>query len=468
MAEESYEATKIEKDKGDQEQSDVDTLIAGALKELEATPKEEKLEKVLKATPISIPTPPPKPMPAPTPQKAETPAQEERRAEEASYEESLKKFQEGALVKGKIARLDPSGALVDIGYKSDGLLSAEEIPKDAKVGDQIDVVIEKLESKEGYMVLSHLRAEQELKWKTAYEAYRNKTLLEVQVKSAVMGGLVVDWGGMRSFIPASQVAKSPEQTLESFVGQAIPAKVIEVNRRQGKVVLSHRLGSYEAERQQASKIIDEIESGQVRKGRVTNLKSFGAFVDLGGIEGLIPLSELSWKRVKHPSEVLKSGSEIEVFVLSVDRVNKKISLGLKELQPDPWAAAIEKYKVGQVVKGKVLRLAKFGAFVEIEEGLEGLVHISELSLSKVQKPEDVVKSGDILDLKILRIIPEEQKIGLSRKEVLLDQERAQAEIRRQEESKVTIGEMIAEKERAQAEHDAEFTIEEIQEEAPPE
>jgi len=454
MAEEAFEATKIDKSKGASEQTEVDALIAGALAELEVAPREEKIEKVLKATPISAPPPPPKPAPKEAQPKA--PAPEEIKPEEPGYEATFRQLEEGALVKGKIVRVDPSGALVDIGYKADGLLAANEIPEGVKLGDTIEVVIEKLETKEGYVLLSRERAEEELKWKTAFNAYNNKTVLEAQVKSAVKGGLVADCEGIRGFIPASQVSKTPEQPLEEFVGKTLPVKIIEVNRRYGKIVLSHKLGSIATERAQSSKIIEELETGQVRKGRVTNLKSFGAFVDLGGIEGLIHLTELSWKRVKHPSEVLKTGQEIEVFILGVDKVNKKVSLGLKELQADPWAAAAEKYKVGQKVQGKVLRLAKFGAFVEIEEGLEGLAHISELSTSRVARPEDVVKPGDILVFKIIKIIPEEQKIGLSLKEIQLDKEKEASAEQKKEEAKVTIGEMIAEKERAKREAEEEI------------
>jgi ribosomal protein S1 len=276
------------------------------------------------------------------------------------------------------------------------------------------------------------------------------------VTSAVKGGLVADFHGIRGFIPASQVEKKPEQELTDFVGQVLPIKVIEVNRRQSKIVFSHRRGSLEADKSKAHKLFDELEVGQVRKGVVSSLKSFGAFVDLGGVEGLVHLTELSWKRVQHPSEVLKAGQEIEVFVLGVDQVNHKVALGLKELQPDPWAGAAEKYRVGQIVKAKVLRLVKFGAFLEIEEGLEGLCHISELSTQKVNDPADVVKPGDIVEVKILRVLPEEQKIGLSIREVQLSKEKAEAEEKRREETKVTIAEALQEKERARAEKEAEI------------
>jgi len=479
MSEEGLESTKIEKPKGIEGQSEVDALIAGALAELGNEPKKEvPKEKVLSATPITI-TPSPRPSPThPTgnvPQVA-APSQvkplvqkETPMTEEESIEASIRKFHEGALIKGKIAQVDQSGILVDIGYKSDGFLPSDEIPEGAKIGDEIDATIEKLENKEGYVLLSRRKAEQELRWKRSYDAMKDKEMVSAQVKNAVKGGLVVEFEGIRGFIPASQVSKSPEQKLEDFVGQAIPAKVIEVNRRQGKVVLSHRLGAIESDRKEAEKVIDHIESGQVMKGKVTNLKNFGAFVDIGGIEGLVHLSELSWKRVRHPSELLKVGQEVEVLVLGVDKVSKKVSLGLKELQPDPWAQAVEKYRPGQIVKAKVLRLAKFGAFVEIEEGLEGLVHISELSKNKIQTPDEAVKPGEVLDFKILRIVPEEQRIGLSLKGVQIEQEKRNLEAKAAEENKVTIGDVLAEKERVKTEKEAEEEWEEeVPSEPPPE
>jgi 4-hydroxy-3-methylbut-2-enyl diphosphate reductase len=216
------------------------------------------------------------------------------------------------------------------------------------------------------------------------------------------------------------------------------------------------------EKQSTNKIWDEVEVGQVRHGKVMSLKNFGAFVDIGGVEGLIHLTELSWKRVKHPSEVLKSGQEIDVFVLGVDKVNKKVSLGLKELLPDPWEKASQLFKPGQIVKAKILRFVKFGAFAELEGDLEGLIHVSELSKEPFQKMEDAVKIGEVVDVKVLRVLPEEQKIGLSIREVQLDKDRAalkEATIQ-PEEKKVTIGDMMAEKERAREEENLEEGIEE--------
>ena len=467
MAEE-FSGTSFDNSKGDAGLSEVEELIRQTLEETRriekpgVAPKEEKKEE-FRATVMSAPPPPPPPPPTAKPKD-----QSGGKSNEA-YEATFKEYKVGDIVKGKVIKVDPSGVLVDIKYKADGLILPEELAEkvsgspDAivKVGDIFDVLIENIENKEGYVVLSKKKADYEKKWKFIFDAFRNKKLVLGKVIQSLRGGLVVDCQGIRGFVPASQVDKRPEETLDSFVGKEIPLKVIEANPRQEKVVLSHRMAAGEKDKLDTSKLLDEVEVGQVRRGKVVSLKSFGAFVDLGGIEGLIHLSELSWKRVKSPSEVVKMGEEIDVFVLGVDRISKKVALGLKELQPDPWANAHELYKPGQVVKAKVLRFAKFGAFAELERGLEGLIHISELSREQVREPGEAVKIGETYDVKILRVIPEEQKIGLSIKEVIKDREKQAAKeappppIASTDEKKVTIADMIADKERIKAEKEAE-------------
>ncbi|MFH1684262.1 MAG: S1 RNA-binding domain-containing protein, partial [Candidatus Margulisiibacteriota bacterium] len=316
---------------------------------------------------------------------------------------------------------------------------------------------ENLENKEGYVVLSKKQADHESAWRVAYDAYKKRSVLEGKVVQVVRGGLVVECEGIRGFIPASQVAKNAQEPLDAFQDKTLPVKVIEVNRRQGKIVLSNKQAAGEKGKQETSKLFNELQVGQVRKGKVSSIKNFGAFVDLGGIEGLIHLSELSWKRVKHPSDVLKKGQELDVFVLGVDRTNKKIALGLKELQDDPWEKATEYYKAGQLTKVKILRFAKFGAFAELDHNLEGLIHISELSKTPVQNPGDAVKIDDIVEVRILRVLPEEQKIGLSIKEAQLQKEKE--EIKKsappeEEAPKITIADMIAQKEKDRAEQEA--------------
>ncbi|OGC07074.1 hypothetical protein A2526_02835 [candidate division WOR-1 bacterium RIFOXYD2_FULL_36_8] len=456
MTEEKFEGTTFDSKNSISAEGEVDELIAGALKELEKPKeKETKEESVLKATPMDLP-------PKTNPPLAK---KEEKKPDSKVYDETFKEeFSVGMIVPGVVVKIDPSGALVDVGYKSDGWVDGRELSANIKVGDKIKVMVEKLESKEGYVLLSKKNADFESDWNKAYLAYKNKTVIEAKVISSVKGGLVVDVGGIRGFIPASQVAKNPEVSLDSFVGRKLPVKVIEINRKQSKVVLSHKLGENEKGKLDASKVLDELEVGQVRSGTVSSLKSFGAFVDLGGIEGLIHLSELSWKRVKHPSEVLKVGEKIDVFVLGVDHVNKKVSLGLKELQPDPWESVLSRYKAGQIVKVKVLRIAKFGVFAELEEGLEGLIHLSELSKERVEAADSVVKPGDFVEVKILRIIPEEQKIGLSIKEVQIEKDAAAVKEQNSgEDSKVTIGDMLAEKERQKAEYEANLVDENLPE-----
>ncbi|MDI6732005.1 MAG: 30S ribosomal protein S1 [Candidatus Margulisbacteria bacterium] len=452
MTEPTYTSTGFEKGKGEDEFFAVEDLIRQTLEESKALQKKEE------------------PTPAPAEEQGGSKPQEKTVTQHppatsrnlpqppatSQYESTFREYQTGDIVKGKVLKVDQGGVLVDIKYKADGLIKADE-QTNVKVGDIINVMIEKLEDKEGYVLLSKKRADQAILWKTAQEAYNKKSVLEAKVIEALQGGLVVDFNGMRGFVPASQVAKRPQENLAQFKDRIIPVKVIEVNPRQGKIVFSNRQAAGEHEKSQAGKIFDEIEVGQVRHGKVANLKSFGAFVDLGGVEGLIHLTELSWKRVKHPSEVLKTGQEIDVFVLGIDKENRKISLGLKELQPDPWANAADYYRAGQIIKVKVLRLANFGAFVELDHGLEGLIHISELSKNPIQTPDQAVKVGDIVEAKILRVMPEEQRIGLSIKQVQIAKEREELKqvAPPVEEQKVTIGDIIAQKEKERQEKEAE-------------
>ena len=469
--------TEISSGKGDAALSEVEELIRQTLAESKISAPAENKEKTqikeeYKATTFSSPTPKPIPtQPQPLAAPIAQPVSAKPAAPANSYDATFNEYKVGDIVRGKVVKVDQTGVLVDIKYKSDGLILPGELSEHpyasvnevVKVGEIIEVFIEKLESKEGYVILSKARADNERHWKTAMSAFHNKTLLEGKVLQALKGGLVVDCDGLRGFVPASQVSKRAEETFDSFVGKKVPLKVIEVNRRQGKIILSHRLAAGDKEKADYDKLLSELEVGQVKKGKVVSLKNFGAFVDLGGIEGLVHLSELSWKRVKHPSEVVKLGEELEVFVLGVDKVAKKIALGLRQLQPDPWASAAEHFKAGQIVKVKILRFAKFGAFVELGHGLEGLIHISELSKEPTATPEEAkhpdgtpLKIGDVVDAKILRVIPDEQRIGLSIKQVQVERERQtlkEVQTSAVEDKKVTIGDMIAEKERARAERE---------------
>ncbi|MBU0502258.1 MAG: 30S ribosomal protein S1 [Candidatus Margulisbacteria bacterium] len=459
--------TNLEKGKGEDEFLEVENLIKETLAESKVLEKKEEA-KVEKKVSI-LPTPPPPPekeeplkgTTISTPIEKATPA----KTEASSYEATLKEYKVGDIVKGIVLKVDLSGVLVDIKYKADGLILPEELSDKqfsnaseiVKVGDVIDVYIENIESKAGHIVLSKKRADEEVQWRKAYDSFKKQTAIEGKVTQVLRGGLAVDCSGVRGFVPASQVKRQDGETLETFKDKTILVKILEINRRQSKIVMSHKMAAGEKNTEQQSKLLDELQVGQVRKGTVSSLKSFGAFVDLGGIEGLIHLSELSWKRVRHPSVVLKVGQETEVFVLGIDKVNKKIALGLKELQTDPWSEATDHYKPGQIVKAKILRFAKFGAFAELDHDLEGLIHISEMSRDKIANPEDAAKIGEIVDVKILRVLPEEQKIGLSIKGAIKQKEKQEiAETAPPpDESKVTIGDIIAQKEKERQEQEEE-------------
>ncbi len=363
-------------------------------------------------------------------------------APQDEYDKTFKTYKSGDVVKGIVVNVGQTGALIDIQYQSDGFISPEELGEHSlKVGDTVEVYIIALSNKEGYVELSLKRALIETQWRSLYDSFKNKTALDAKITSAVAGGLVADLSGIRGFIPASQVSRHQGQQLQEFVGQTMPVKVLEIDRRQNKVILSHRQGSFEKQRAEREKFFDQIEVGQVLRGRVSSIKKFGAFVNVNGIEGLIHLNDLSWKRVGDASKVLAVGQETDVFVIGIDKNSKKISFGLKQLQPDPWEKVPEKYKPGQTVEVKVLRLAKFGAFVELEEGIEGLIHNTELSAKGVQNPSEAVKPGDVVKAKILRIEESEQKIGLSIKEIELDEQKKEAQNLPQQQ-KITIGDTV--------------------------
>ena len=367
----------------------------------------------------------------------------------------MHEHQVGEIVKCKIVRVEENGLLVDFGFKTEGLIdpanifmkSGDTLEKLFQVGGEIEATVISLEPRDGYVLLSKKQADIERAWAAAYDAFKNKKILEAQVISSVKGGLVVDFHRLRGFIPASQIFKEASSTgLEKLVGETLPIKVIEINRQQNKIIFSHRLAAEEVKKFSEEKIFSEVEVGQVRRGRVSSIKSFGVFVDLGGVEGLVHISELTLGRIKHPSEVVKIGDEVEVFILGINQDKKKISLGLRQLQPDTWVKARDLYRVGQIVRGKVVRLVKFGAFVELEKGLEGLLHLSEMKDPSPSRPEEAVKIGEEVQVKILRIVPEEQKIGLSLKAA---QEEAAKEKAKEsavvEERKVTIGDLMKEK-----------------------
>jgi len=434
--------------------SELDALIAETLSESKTKekPAASQKESPFAATPITLKPEALKPeAPKPAAPQKEGPVQAKPQVPsdptKDRYDSTFKTYNSGDIVKGTVVKIDPSGVLVDIHYKSDGLIPSHEIgEKQLNVGDKIDVLIEAVSTKEGYVLLSLKKAEGEIKWRTLYDSFKFKRAVEVKVTSAVGGGLVADYCGIRAFIPASQVYKRPDMPLSDFVGQTVPVKVIEIDRRHSKVILSHRLGNQEKQKLDRDKLFDQIEVGQVLKGNVSNIKKFGAFVNVNGIEGLVHVNDISWKRIDDPAKVLSPGQEVDVFVIGVDRLAKKLSLGIKQLLPDPWASVGDKYRPGQDVSVKILRFAKFGAFVEIEEGIEGLIHNTELTSKQGVNPQDTVKIGDTVKARVLRISPDEQKIGLSIREVEIAEEKErlrQAQSSNNNGPKITIGDTVS-------------------------
>lgn len=335
-----------------------------------------------------------------------------------TMEEALKhsstRFAAGEIVKGRVIEVRAKEALVDIGYKSEGVIPGNEFDdiKTVKVGDEVDVLIEKLEDKDGMVVLSKEKAEFKQNWEKILTICNEGGRILGKVKSVVKGGLVVNIG-VEAFLPASQIDVITPKNLTQFVGNTYEFKVVKINQERQNIVLSRRelIEAERAERRQ--KLLAEMVPGDIRKGTVKNITDFGAFIDLNGIDGLLHITDMSWGRVGHPSEVLKVGQDLDVVVLDVNKEKERVSLGLKQKMANPWAEIESKYPVGTKVKGKVVNLVPYGAFVELEPGVEGLVHVTELSWTKrVAKPSDVLKQDQELEAVVLGINRDEQKISL--------------------------------------------------------
>lgn len=357
----------------------------------------------------------------------------------------------GDIIKGTVVQIDNGEVLVDVGGKSEGIIPLSELshrrvehPEEVvRVGDEIEVFVIRPENEEGHPILSKRRADRRRGWERLEEAFRTGREIEAEATEVVKGGLLVDVG-VRGFVPASLVERGYVENLANYVGKTLRLKVIELDRSKNKVVLSRKAVLEEEYQRQREETWASLAEGQVRKGIVRRLTNFGAFIDLGGVDGLLHISEISWGRVDHPRDALKEGQELEVKVLNVDRERERVSLGLKQLQPNPWDTAAERYPVGTIVDGKVLRLAPFGAFVEVEPGIEGLVHISQLADRRVEKPEDVLKAGDVVPVKVLAVDQLAQRMSLSVKEAQKERGR-KAQAREQAESNnggVTIGELV--------------------------
>ncbi len=327
---------------------------------------------------------------------------------------SAKRFAAGEIVKGIVLEVRPREVLVDIGYKSEGVVPRAEFldPEAIKVGDEIDVLIEKLEDKDGMVVLSHEQAEFKKNWDRIQTICREGGTIAGKVKAVVKGGLIVNIG-VEAFLPASQIDVIQPKNVAGMVGNIYDFKVVKINEDRRNIVLSRR-ELIEAERaERRAKLFTEMTPGDIRKGTVTNLTDFGAFINLNGLDGLLHITDMSWGRIGHPSEILKVGQELDVVVLDVNKEKERVSLGLKQKLANPWEAIESKFPVGAKVKGKVVNLVAYGAFVELEPGVEGLVHVTELSWTKrIAKPSDVLKPGQEVEAVVLGINRDEQKISL--------------------------------------------------------
>ncbi|TMJ06513.1 MAG: S1 RNA-binding domain-containing protein [Bacillati bacterium ANGP1] len=363
--------------------------------------------------------------------------------------EKVSPLTERQIVQGTVVRVDNEGVLVDVGAKSEGLIPSAEMSRegsaaDVAVGDRIDVMVVRVEGEEGNITLSKRRADFEMAWRRVQNAHQSSKILHAMVVDKVKGGLVVDLG-MRGFVPGSHVdlSQAKGRRFEWFVGQSIPLKVLEVDRPKGRVILSHRLAVEEERQTRKGELLATLQEGMVVEGTVKRLTDFGAFVDLGGTDGLLPISEMSWTYIKHPSEVIRRNQRLKITVLRVDREAGRISLGLKQILDDPWQKVGEHFRVGDAVKGKVVRLVSSGAFVRLGD-LDGFLPIAEAAEKRVNKIEDVLKIGDAIEAMVAEIRPDERRMQLSVRKMERERERKRVkEVLRQqeEESRITIGDI---------------------------
>jgi small subunit ribosomal protein S1 len=338
----------------------------------------------------------------------------------------------GDVMEGQIMHVDRDELLIDIGSKSEGIIPAREFSSLSdedrarlSVGDSVLVFVVQPENQEGQAVLSIDRALAEKSWRRLQEIFEAADMIDAEVTNYNKGGLLVNLDGVRGFVPASQVTEirggddgSKQADMARLIGTKLPLKIIEINRHRNRLILSERQAVQEKRDVMKERLIEELHEGETRRGRVTSITDFGAFVDIGGADGLVHLSELSWSRVKHPSEVLHVGDEIDVYVLGINAQEKKIALSIKRTQPEPWSRVATIYEVGQLVRGTVTQLANFGAFARIEDGIEGLIHVSELSEQRIGHPRQVVSEGQDLILRIIRIDPARRRMGLSLRRAL--------------------------------------------------
>ncbi len=364
----------------------------------------------------------------------------EQMSDYADLDYGFKRVKYGDIVAGTIVRVEPKEILIDIGAKSEGVVDAKEMEsmsgealKKFQVGERVLAFVLRPENRDGNVVLSLARAQLERDWRDAEELLKSEQIFEAQVAGFNKGGLIVRVGKVRGFVPATQLesnfrkkgepgletGEATEQGLDlsAFVGKKIKLKIIELDRARNRLILSERAAMRDWRKEQKEKLLTELKEGDVRSGVVTSVTDFGAFVSLGGVDGLIHLSELSWAKINHPRDLLKVGEKVDVKVLNVERERQRIALSLKRMQAEPWTTVEERYQVGQLVNGTITKLASFGAFARLDDNIEGLIHISELSDRRIQHPKEVVKEGDTLTLRVIRIDAARRRLGLSLKRV---------------------------------------------------
>ena len=350
-------------------------------------------------------------------------------------EKSMNKFYPGDIVTGTVMDINDKEVVLNLGYKSDGIIPKEEIssdpltnPKDfMEIGETVDVYIIKLDDGEGNVLVSKKRVDAEKGWEVLETAYENKESVEVEVQNEVKGGLIGYSHGIRCFIPASHISNRYTKDLSQFVGNTYDAEIIDFDKRRNKAVLSRKNLLMAERNKQKEALMEELEVGKTFTGKVTQIKDFGVFVDLGGMDGLLHISEMSWGKIDQPAEVYSLGEEVEVQVIAVDKERERISLSKKNLLENPWSDIESKYEKGHVVEGKVVKLLDFGVFVELEPGVDGLVHVSEISNQHVKKPSDVLTVGDTISVEILSVDKENKRISLSMKSLLEDEKKDEEE-----------------------------------------
>jgi small subunit ribosomal protein S1 len=339
---------------------------------------------------------------------------------EAYFDKSLKNFREGEIIIGKVLGLSKGLVTVDVGFKSEGIISHSEFPeaeKDLSIGDEIEVFLERVEDNNGIVVLSKEKANKIKIWEKLVTAFEAEEIIEGIVVAKAKGGLTVDIG-LKSFLPGSQIDLRPVRNLEKLIGEKFQMKIIKMNKKRGNIVLSRRILLEEERKQARAGTLTKMEEGNQVEGIVKNITDYGVFIDLGGIDGLLHITDMSWGRVNHPSEMFAIGDKVTVMVLKYDKEKERVSLGLKQITPDPWVDVDNKYPVKTRISGKVVSITDYGAFVELEKGIEGLVHVSEMSWSRhVKHPSKMVSIGDMVDAVVLTLDKEKKRISLGMKQI---------------------------------------------------